>query len=111
MNFRYFFLENANVLYDNSLDLIALFQIFKNGTMNIRRVFIEDNGMYGCVANNTAGVARWDFYLRVTSKPKQRRISFYFIGRHHCINYTWHLYCSVTKGFVSFRFVPFRLVL
>ena len=36
--------------------------------MNIRQVFIEDNGMYACIANNTAGVARWDFYLRVTSK-------------------------------------------
>ncbi|XP_070181652.1 inactive tyrosine-protein kinase 7-like [Littorina saxatilis] len=45
------------------------YTIFKNGSMNIRQVFIEDNGMYACVANNTAGVARWDFYLRVTNHP------------------------------------------
>jgi hypothetical protein len=36
--------------------------------MNIRQVLIEDNGIYACVANNSAGIARWDFYLRVTSK-------------------------------------------
>ncbi|KAL8559619.1 hypothetical protein ACOMHN_008330 [Nucella lapillus] len=52
------------------------YTMFKNGTMKIHQVFMEDNGMYACVANNTAGAARWDFYLRVTNDAVEEEEDF-----------------------------------
>ncbi|XP_076442608.1 inactive tyrosine-protein kinase 7-like [Babylonia areolata] len=52
------------------------YTMFKNGTIKIRQVFMEDNGMYACVANNTAGDARWDFFLRVTNDAVEEEEDF-----------------------------------
>ncbi|XP_041351989.1 inactive tyrosine-protein kinase 7-like isoform X2 [Gigantopelta aegis] len=42
------------------------YKIFDNGTLLITKVFMEDKGIYGCLANNTAGQIRAEIYLRIT---------------------------------------------
>lgn len=43
------------------------YTIFRNGTLQIHKAFIEDSGMYTCVANNTAGAAHRELFIRVTN--------------------------------------------
>ncbi|KAK7504332.1 hypothetical protein BaRGS_00004636, partial [Batillaria attramentaria] len=47
------------------------YTIFRNGTLELHKAFIEDNGMYSCIANNTAGIARREVYVRVTNPMEE----------------------------------------
>ncbi|XP_025105035.1 inactive tyrosine-protein kinase 7-like isoform X2 [Pomacea canaliculata] len=47
------------------------YTIFQNGTIHIHHVFIEDYGKYACVANNSAGTERKEFYIRVANPMEE----------------------------------------
>lgn len=44
------------------------FEIFDNGTLLIREVHLEDEGMYGCTIGSSAGLKREDTQLIVKRK-------------------------------------------
>ena len=51
--------------------LLNYLQLFSNGTLLISKVYMEDQGRYGCVASNVAGKIRIEAFLSVSSKTKQ----------------------------------------
>ena len=48
--------------------MFCLFQFFANGTMLIKQVYMEDQGMYGCTANNSAGRTRTEAYVYIAGE-------------------------------------------
>uniref|UniRef100_A0A0L8G061 Ig-like domain-containing protein n=1 Tax=Octopus bimaculoides TaxID=37653 RepID=A0A0L8G061_OCTBM len=56
----------------NTWDL-ARFEMLGNGTLLISKVFMEDKGRYGCTANNTAGLQRYEAYLDVASAAEYEK--------------------------------------
>ena len=48
--------------------MLCLFQFLANGTMVIKQVYMEDQGMYGCTANNTAGRTRTEAYVYIAGE-------------------------------------------
>lgn len=51
-----------------NISFILVTQLFPNGTLFIAKVYMEDQGRYGCVASNVAGKVRIEAFLTVTSK-------------------------------------------
>ncbi|KAH3873129.1 hypothetical protein DPMN_036355 [Dreissena polymorpha] len=51
------------------------FTIYPNGTLKISKVYMEDQGMYQCVANNTAGAIYASAYLDVASGSEYTEVS------------------------------------
>lgn len=45
-----------------------LLQFYPNGSMFISRVYMEDQGLYGCTANNSAGTIHTSVSIYVASK-------------------------------------------
>jgi len=48
-------------------------QVLSNGSLAVRKVFVEDAGKYGCMAGNNGGLEREEAYLHVLSGMTSRR--------------------------------------
>lgn len=75
--------------------IIFLFlQVFANGTLLISRVYMEDQGTWTCIANNTAATVRAHAYMHVAS-------TYNYILRFLCtflINYAVYAHIMHAQG-------------
>ena len=46
----------------------CLLQFLANGTMVISKVYMEDHGLYGCTANNSAGENRTEAFVYIAGE-------------------------------------------
>ena len=46
----------------------CIFQFLANGTMVIKQVYMEDQGLYGCTANNSAGRIRTEAFVYIAGE-------------------------------------------